>query len=81
MTGMDRCVEMTERPGRSGASTAAGHPAGPTPGPEVEEAGGRAGCNAGTDPRRTEEQPGWGWQKGLPRGARWCQELGRGSNR
>lgn len=81
MTGTDRCVEMTERLGRSGAGTAAGHSAGPTPGPEVEEAGGSVGCNAGTDPRMTEEQLGWGWQKGSPRGARWSQEPGRGSNR
>lgn len=81
MTGMDRCVEMTERLGRSGASSVAGHSAGPTPGPEAEEAGGSVGCNAGTDPRMTEEQLDWGWQKGLPRGARWYQELGRGSNR
>lgn len=77
---MDTYVEMKERPSRSGVCSAAGHSGGPTPGLEAEGVGGGVGCSAGTDPCVMEEQLGWGWQKGSPRGARWCQELDRGSN-
>lgn len=78
--GMDRYVEMREPQSRSGAGSVMGHSGGPTPGLEVEETGGSGGCSAGTDPCVMEEQLGWGWQKGSPRGAHWCRELDRGSN-
>lgn len=78
--GMDRYVEVREPPSRNGVGSAVGRSGGPTPGLEVEGTGEGGGCSADTDPCVMEEQLGWGWQKGLPRGARWCQEPDRGSN-
>lgn len=78
--GMDRYGEMREPPSRSGVGSARGRSGGPTRGLEVGGTGEGGGCSAGTDPCVTEEQLGWGWQKGLPRGARWCQEPDRGSS-
>lgn len=77
--GMGRRVEMRKPQSRSGAGSAVGHSDGPTPGLEVEGTGGSGGCSAGTDPCMTEEQLGWGWRKGSPRGAHWCREPDRGS--
>lgn len=65
---MDRYVEMREGPCRSNVGSAGGHSGGPTQGLEVEGTGGCGGCSAGTDPCVTEEQLGWGWQKGSPHG-------------
>lgn len=78
---MGRYVETRGPPSRSGVRSAAGHSGGPTPGREAGGTGGSGGCSAGTDPCVTEEQLGWGWRKGSPRGARWCREPDRGSSR
>lgn len=82
MLGKGRGGEMTRPLSRSGAGGVAGHSGDPTPDLEVEGIGGGEGegCSAGTDPCVTVEQLSWGWQKGWPRGARWCQVPDRGSN-
>lgn len=73
-------VETRELRSRSDAGSAVGHSGGPKPDLEVEGTGGSGGCSAGTDQCVTEEQLGWGWQKGSPHGAHWCLEPCRGSN-